>query len=209
MNNNGEPRLSFKERYLTAKNITYFAILLALVIVLQFFGSSFKVGATQLNFVLVPIVLCGMILGAFPAGILGLITGLIIYFQGLFGTDLFTSILISDHPLITLLVCTIKGFFSGYLAGAVYRVIKTKNKTVASFIAGATCPIVNTALFILGALFMSDTIGNNFTKNSETVIYYLIIGCAGVNFLIELAINLCLAPATLKITEIIEKTIKG
>ena len=39
------------------------AILLALVIVLQLFGSSIKVGATSFSLVLIPIALGGMLLG--------------------------------------------------------------------------------------------------------------------------------------------------
>lgn len=208
MNSEDFSRLSFKERYLTAKNLTYFAILLALVIVLQLFGSSIRIGVTQLSFVLVPIVLCGMILGPFWAGALGFIFGLIVYLQGLFGVDVFTLTLINDHPLITALTCLVKGVCSGIVSGFTYKIANKNSKTIASFLSAGICPIVNTGLFIIGALFMSDTLSNNFVEDGSTVIYYLIIGCAGVNFLVELAINLICAPAILRITKIVEKNIR-
>ncbi len=198
----------FSERFLTAKNITYFAILLALVIVLQMFGSFIKIGATQLSFVLVPIVLCGMLLGPLSAGFLGLIFGIIVYLQGLFGMDAFTAVLIGDHPVITALVCFGKGFCCGLASGFSYKLLKSKNETVASFVSAIVCPLVNTSLFILGALFMSDTLNANFVASGQTIIYFLVIVCAGINFLIELGINVVLAPVILRITKIIEKNIK-
>ncbi len=201
-------RVSFRERYLTAKNITYFAVLLALVIVLQMFGSFFKIGSTSLNFVLVPVVLCGMILGPWAACILGFVSGLIIFLQGLFGADAFTAILIADHPVWTAVVCLVKGAASGLASGYAYRLITKKNALVASFVASAVCPTVNTGLFIIGALFMSDTLSANFLADGQTVIYFLVIVCAGTNYLIELAINLICAPAILRIKEVIEKNIK-
>lgn len=207
MNSESNSRKSFKERYLTAKNVTYFSVLLALVIVLQLFGSSIKVGTTSLSFVLVPIVLCGMILGPIWAGALGFVFGVIVYFQGLFGVDPFTATLIGDHPLITLLTCLVKGIGCGIASGYAYRLVCKKNDIAASFVASAVCPIVNTGLFVLGALFMSDTLSANFVDEATTVIYFLIIGCAGVNFLVELGINLVCAPGILKITQIVEKQI--
>lgn len=208
MNSGDSSRLSFKERYLTAKNLTYFAILLALVIVLQLFGSSIKIGATSLSFVLVPIVLAGMVLGPLAGGLLGFIFGVIVYLQGLFGVDVFTAILINDHPFLTALTCLGKGLGCGLASGGCYVLLKDKNETAASFISAAICPIINTGLFILGALLMSDTLSANFVEDGSTVIYFLVIGCAGVNFLVELAINLICAPVILRITKIVEKNIK-
>lgn len=208
MNSESGSRVSFKERYLTAKNVTYFAILLALVVVLQLFGSVLKIGATQLSFVLVPIVLCGMVLGPWWAATLGFVFGVIVFLQGLFGADAFTAVLINDHPLITALTCLGKGFCCGLASGYCYKLVKNKDETAASFISAAICPIVNTGLFILGALLMSDTLSANFVADGSTVIYFLIIGCAGVNFIVELGINLICAPAIHRITNIVEKNIK-
>lgn len=199
---------SFVERYLTAKNVTYFAILLALVIVLQLFGSVIKIGATTLSFVLVPIVLCGMILGPVWAGGLGFIFGVIVYLQGLFGADPFTSVLMADHPFITAAVCLGKGLLAGLASGYIYKALKGKNETLASFVSAVICPVVNTSLFVIGALFMSDTLNANFVQSGQTVIYFLVIVCAGINFLIELGINIVCAPAILRITKIIEKNVK-
>lgn len=201
---------TFKRRYLNAKSLSYFAVLLALVVILQLFGAVFKIGATQLSFVLVPIVISGMLLGTVASSLLGLVFGIIVYLQGLFGADVFTMILINDHPFLTLLICVGKGVACGFVSGLSFNLLKNKNRVVASFVSSALCPIVNTGLFILGSLFfVKDTISANFVPDGQTLIYFLIIGCAGVNFIIELFINLICAPAATRVTQIVEKKVRG
>lgn len=194
--------------WLTAKNITYFAVLLALVIVLQIWGGTITIGVVSMNFVLVPIVLCGMILGPVAATLLGVISGLIILLQGVSGVDSFTSVLFTDHPVITALVCIVKGGAAGFVSGAAFRLVEKKNKILASFLSSALCPTVNTGLFIIGALFMSDTLEANYVADGTTVIYFLVVVCAGINFLVEFVINLVLAPAILRIHDIILNNLK-
>ncbi len=192
----------------SAKNVCYFAVLLALILVLQLTGATIKITpATQLSFVLLPIVLGGMILGPIAGALLGFVFGLVVYLQGVFGLDAFTFILFTDHPILTALVCIVKGTCSGFVSGLIYKALSNKNQTVAAFISSASAPVVNTGLFILGALFMSDTLNANFVDGTS-VIYFLVIGCAGVNFLIEFALNLILAPIILRVVRIVEKSLR-
>ena len=69
--------------------------------------------------------------------------------------------------------------------------------------AAGVVPIVNTAVFIIGALTMYNVIATNF---SENVLYFLVIVCAGVNFLIEFAVNLLVAPAIHAVIRVLDKT---
>ena len=87
----------------------------------------------------------------------------------------------------------------------VYKVLQNKNKHLATFVASAVVPIVNTGIFILGALTMYDTFSVLATGEGVGVMYYLIIVCAGLNFLIELAINLLVAPAIYTVVGVLEK----
>ncbi|MCD8295112.1 MAG: ECF transporter S component [Clostridia bacterium] len=194
-------------KHFTARNITFFAILCALVVVLQVWGGSIHIGATSLSFVLVPIVLGGMILGAAAGALLGLVFGIIVIIYGVTGADPFTFILFSEHPVLTIVLCLVKGLAAGLVSGLLYKLISKKNKYAASFVASASAPIVNTGLFILGALCMSGTIASNFLVDGETVIYFLVIGCAGINFIVEFVINIVLSPALHSIVSIVEKRI--
>lgn len=192
-----------KKGFFTSKNIAVLGILGAFVVILQIFGSYFRIGTVQLSFVLVPIVLGAILTGVYGGAILGFLFGAITLIMGIVGVDQFTFILFSDHPVLTILTCIVKATAAGALAGIVYSLVS--NKTAAVFSAAAIAPVVNTSLFIVGALFMSDTLNANFVQSGTSVMYFLIIGCAGINFLVEFAINLLLAPSVYRIIKVVKK----
>ena len=71
-----------------------------------------------------------------------------------------------------------------------------------------TAPVVNTGLFFVGCrLFFWATI-LEWGKGAgyENVGAYLILGLAGVNFLVELGINVLLAPVILRLIKIAKRT---
>jgi len=189
-------------KFFTSKNVVTLALLTALLVVLNLLGTVFKV-VTNVNLTLIPIVLGALLMGFRGGLILGLISGLMTFIFGVTGVDPFTNILFTNNPVLTFLTCTVKITLAGALGGLVYGWLKSKNKYVAVFVASAIVPIVNTAVFILGALAMYNTIASNF---SEDVLYFLVITCAGINFLIELGINLLVAPAIHAVIKAVDKT---
>lgn len=194
-----------EKRFFTAKNVTILGVLTAIIVVLQIFGSYFRIGTISLSFVLVPIVIGGILTGVIGGTILGFIFGVITLVMGIVGANQFTFILFSDHPFLTILTCVIKGSAAGFMSGFVYKLLKDKNLTLSTFAASAVAPIVNTGLFIVGAFCMADTLNSNFVAENSNVVYFIFIGCAGINFLIELAINLVLAPSVCKIIKAVKR----
>ena len=194
-----------EKSFFTAKNVTILGVLTAIIVVLQIFGSYFRIGTISLSFVLVPIVIDGILTGVIGGTILGFIFGVITLVMGIVGADQFTFILFSDHPFLTILTCVIKGSAAGFMSGFVYKLLKDKNLTLSTFAASAVAPIVNTGLFIVGAFCMADTLNSNFVAENSNVVYFIFIGCAGINFLIELAINLVLAPSICKIIKAVKR----
>ena len=194
-----------EKSFFTAKNVTILGVLTAIIVVLQIFGSYFRIGTISLSFVLVPIVIGGILTGVIGGTILGFIFGVITLVMGIVGADQFTFILFSDHPFLTILTCVIKGSAAGCMSGFVYKLLKDKNLTLSTFAASAVAPIVNTGLFIVGAFCMADTLNSNFVAENSNVVYFIFIGCAGINFLIELAINLVLAPSVCKIIKAVKR----
>ena len=194
-----------KKSFFTARNITWFAILLALVIVLQCFAGSIVIGTTSFSLVLIPIVLGGILLGPIAGGVLGFAFGLITLIYGVVGMDpLFTTPLFYASPFMTVLICLGKGTAAGVGAAWIYRLIARKNRHAAVFAAAAAAPILNTGLFILGALCISDVIAELFAGGAS-VLYFLVIGCAGVNFLVEFAVNMILSPALWAVIRALER----
>lgn len=192
--------------FFTARNVAFLSILLALVIVLQVFGGYIRIGATPLSFVLVPIVLGAVMIGPLAGLFLGFAFGLIVLLYGVTGADGFTFILFSDHPILTSVLCLGKGMAAGLVPGLLFRALRGKNRYVGVLLASLSAPVVNTGLFIVGALFMSGTLEANFVAEGTTVLYFLIIGCAGVNFLVELGINLVASPAIYRVSELVKRT---
>lgn len=192
--------------FFSAKRITGIAVLTALVIVLQTVLGSIRIGATSFSLVLIPIVLGGVIYGAWTGAFLGFVFGFITLMYGVVGADAFTAILFQNQPLETALLCLVKGTAAGFVSGILYKAFSNKNELVAVFLAAAAAPIVNTGLFIGGSLlFLQQTLLVNFVESGSTVVYFLFIGCAGVNFLVELAVNLIAAPTLHRVIRILEK----
>ncbi len=203
-----------KRSYFTAKNVSYLAVLTALVIVLQVFGGYFKIGATSLSFVLVPIVLGGMLLGVVAGGILGAVFGLVVIFDALGGMDPFTLFLLQEQPVFTVLLCILKGVAAGVLPALAYKFIAKKNKYIAVFVAGALAPICNTGLFVIGAFIIMEPINAFLTAagmdlSGFSAAYIVFVVCVGVNFFVEFAISLLLSPALYSVTNVVEKQIKA
>lgn len=198
-----------RRKLFSARNLACFAVLLALVIVLQCCGGFFRIGATSLSFVLVPIVLGGILLGRIAGAALGFVFGFIALMYGVAGADAFTATLLADSPVMTALICLVKGVAAGVVPALIYKPIARKNSLVAAIVASASAPIMNTGLFIVGCLMINGAIAA-FTAGGtmNEIVYYLFILCAGWNFIIEFAINLVLAPAIHRIVLVAEKSLK-
>lgn len=189
-------------------HLVQMAILVALIIVLQSFGANIRIGPTSVSLVLIPIALGGMLVGPGGGALLGLIFGIMTLMAGVTGQDFFTQVLFQDHPLLTALICLGKGTAAGFGAGLIYKLVSKRNSIVAGFLAAASAPILNTGLFILGALTVSDTLASNFVAEGSTVIYFLVIGCAGINFILEFLVNLLVSPGLNMVVNVVTKKIR-
>lgn len=195
-------------KYFTARRISWFAILLALVVVLQIWGSAIPFAGTTLNLTLIPVVLGAIILGPIAGMLLGVAVGVVITINALAGTDVFTLYLFQNNPVMTFLIIFVKGSLAGLVPGYLYKLFK-KRPILATFIAAGAAPLVNTGIFVVGALIISGTIGGFMSFagiTGQTVIYFIIIGCAGINFLVEFALNMVLAPALHRVIKVLDKS---
>ena len=198
-----------KSRFFTSKNIAFLAVLVALVVVLQLWGSTIRIGGTNLSFVLVPIVLGAVMIGPAAGAFLGLLFGVIVIAMGV-TTDPFTMFLFAENPVFTVLLCLIKGLAAGLVPGLLFKLISKKNRYAAVIVASISAPVCNTGIFILGCLMISGTIGNYIASadglSGVSVVYFLIILCAGVNFLVEFAINAVASPVIYRVAEVVSRS---
>ena len=177
------------------------ALFTALVIILQLIGSAIRFGPFSISLVLVPIVLGAAVCGYKIGGFLGFIFGAAVLISGdaaaFLAVDVFGTI-------ITVLV---KGTLCGLAAGLVFKGLSRLNTYLAVITAAIVCPVVNTGIFLLGCLlfFMEPVTAWAAALGFADVGKYMIFGLVGGNFLVEMAVNIVLAPVILRIIALIKK----
>ena len=191
------------------------ALLTAVVLVLQFTGVGIKLpipGTTNISLVLIPIALGAMLLGPWAGAFLGFVFGFVVYVTGgVMHMDFFTGFLFDNHPVITAGICLVKSTLAGFLAGWIYRAVRVKKPLLAVFLAAGVVPLVNTGVFVIGCLCILDTIKALMAAaeiTGQTAVYFIFIGCAGLNFICEFAINMILSPALERVLRIVGKKIR-
>ena len=182
---------------INTQRLTVLAILAAVIVVLQFVSGYIRIGLVSITLTLVPIVLGAALYGIASGAFLGFIFGLVVFIQGMANLDGgFIQLLMQENAVATVILCFGKAIAAGAAAGLVYRFFERENELVASVLAGAVAPVVNTGLFILGMLvFFKDT--TLALSGGGSAIAFLILAMAGINFLVEFGMNMVLAP-TLK-----------
>lgn len=183
------------------KNMVGVGLFTAIVVVLQFLGGGIKFGMFSISLVLVPIVVGAALYGFKSGALLGFAFGAAVLLSG----DA-AAFLVID-PLATVLVVLLKGAACGFMAGLVYHLLSKINATFAVFAAAVTCPVVNTGVFLLGCqFFFLETVAEwGANMGYENVVSYMFVGLAGVNFLIEIAVNILLAPVIVRLIRIGKK----
>ena len=197
-----------EKRRRAALYMTQLAIYTAIVLLLQLGGIAVRLPflSTPVSLVLVPIVLGAVTLGPRAGAWLGFVFGAEVFIVcGVMATDPFTATLFADHPLLTALLCIGKGTAAGWLAGLVFAVFREKNEWLALFTAAATAPVVNTGIFILGSYTMTDTFTSSILGEGESMFYFLVILCAGLNFVFEFLFNLALVPAMQRVITVVRR----
>ena len=182
--------------------LTMTAIFTAIVLVVQMVGSSIKLGPASFSLVLIPIVVGGMLIGPAGGAFLGFIFGLASIIGGLFGTDQFTAYLLYESgtfaAIFTVLLCITKATAAGLISALIYNALSNKHKYLGVILASAAAPIVNTGIFVIGTLtILADPISKNpkYVNESSTLVYFIIILCAGLNFIVEFLVNIVLSPS--------------
>lgn len=177
------------------------AILAAIVVVLTIFCTFVRFGPFSITLALAPIIIGGAMFGCASGAILGGVFGLVVLITGLVGWDGGTVLyLMSLNAAATVALCLVKGTAAGWLASLVYKAIEKKSTLAAVITAGVVCPVVNTGLFILGMMaFFMDTLSGWAAGSGQNLMAYLILTLTGVNFLIELAVNLLLSTGITRI----------
>ena len=183
------------------RKMTGLAIFSAIIVVLQVVSTFVKFGPFSITLSLAPIIIGAAIYGVGAGASLGFVFSAVVVITGVLGWDGgFIMMLMGISPVGLLITALGKGTLAGWVSGLVYKAISKKNELLGVITAGVVCPVVNTGFFVVGMLlFFADT----FTAmaGGQDLVSFIIFGLAGINFVIELLVNLVLSSG---ITQIIK-----
>jgi len=186
------------------------AIFTALVVVLQQMAGIIKIGPFSPSLVLIPIVIGAAVYGAKAGAWLGLVFSVCVLIAVVTGQDAGGYLMWGINPAMTAAIVIVKGVAAGFLSGLVFRALQNKNQLLATVAAAIVCPVVNTGLFLIGTLAVFEPLLTQWaaawmeqTGNTGASLgTYLIVGMVGLNFLVELGINMILSPVVVRILKI-------
>ena len=178
------------------RKMTYLALFTALVFLLQVISLFMRGPMFSMTFVLVPIVIAVALCGFAAGPWLGLVFGLAVLATG--DANAFLAI----NPWGTVIVVLLKGVLAGTAAALVYMLLLKVNKYLAVVVAAITSPIVNTGVFFIGCLVFFKDFVDSLTPAGGSAVGTVITVLIGINFIIEVAVNLILVPTIYRIIEI-------
>lgn len=180
------------------RRLTGLALMTAVIVVLQVVASFVKFGPFSMTLALAPIIIGAALYGASAGAWLGGVFGVVVFIACVAGWDPGGNILFTANPLLTCVLCIVKGALAGLVSGAVYRALSDRSPMAASLTAGVVCPVVNTGIFCIGLSLGFHDILVAWAGGTDLV-YYIIFGLTGVNFLLELIINLVLSTVIVRV----------
>ena len=187
------------------KRMTGIALMIALIIVLQFVTSIIPpVGGFSISLVLIPIVLGAAVYGPGAGALLGGAFGVIVYINCVTGADPGGAMVFQANPVLCFLVVMGKGILAGWVSGLVYAAMKKWNPHVAILCAAIVCPLVNTGTFIVCMLtFFKDVLAA--WAGGGDIIAYILTGFVLFNFVPEMIINIVFGSVGHTIIHVVKK----
>ena len=187
------------------KRMVGIALLMALVLVMQFLGGVLTTASGfSISLVLIPIVLGAAVYGPSAGAILGGTFGVIVYINCVTGADVGGAMVFQANPILCFIVVMGKGILAGLASGGVYRLLKNKNAYIAMLLAAIVCPVVNTGTFVICMMaFFKDVLAA--WAGGGDIISYVLTGLVLANFVPELIINVVFSPFGQTIARVAKK----
>ncbi len=190
--------------------LTTLGVLTAVLVLMAFTPLGYmKVGAIEITFNMIPVVIGAIIVGPVGGAILGGVFGITSFIQ-CFGMSAFGTFLMTINPVLTFIMCLVPRILAGFLAGLVFRGLNKIDRTGIVSFCGATVSgaLFNTIFFMLSILVF---FWNNNTFISEMTGWGLpvdsfgkfLAAFVGVNGLIEAGVCFVVGAALSKALSVV------
>lgn len=178
------------------------SVLTAIVVALQLVGNAIRIGEFSISLILLPVVVGAVLCGPLGGAWLGFVFGTVVILAG--ETDAFLAI----SPFYTVIGTSLRGALAGLASGIVYSAASKKKDDLAIILASVAAPVMNTVFFIIFALlFFYDVFEG--IMGTGNVVRGMIRYYVSINFLIELSLNMVLAPMLVSLAKRLEKQSPG
>lgn len=177
----------------STKWLVRMGVLIAVILLMSFTPIGYlKVGVVEITFIMIPVIIGAITLGAKSGAILGAVFGITSFIQ-CFGASSFGEILLSINPFFTFLTCMVPRILMGWLTGVIFEALYKKDKTkgnALSFItASIVAPIMNTLFFMLFIIVLFGSSDYILGLQAGRNIFAFVIWFVGINGAIEAAVS--------------------
>ena len=189
------------------KRMVGIALLMAMVIVLQFVGSMIPPigGTVSISLVLIPIIVGAAIYGPDAGAILGSTFAAVTLINCITGADPGGAMVFQANPLLCIVVVGGKSILCGLASGWIYRLLFKKNAYIAMLCAAIICPVVNTGVFVTCMMLFFKPVLSAWAGGTD-IVAYVLSGLVLCNFVPEMILNIVFSPAGHQITRVVNKT---
>lgn len=175
------------------EKLTLNAVMAAITVLLAFL--PIKTAGLEITLAVIPVAVGAICFGEITGLILGTVFGLCSFLQCL-GFSSFGAVLFGINPWLTFLVCVPTRMLTGFLAGLVFKGVKSFNKPVAYVVSSLSAAVLNT-VFFMGTLtlffYNTEYIQNIVSELGAVNPIIFILLFVGINGAVELAANFIVA----------------
>ncbi len=173
------------------KFMTELALLIAIIVIMALTPIGYiRTPIITLTLITIPVAVGGIIMGPLGGAICGLTFGLTSLYMALTAPSAMMAAFVEVNPFYTAILCIVPRVIDGWLCGLIFKGLRkaTKSHPLSYYIAGISCPVFNTVLFMstLVLLFYNcEFVVNLRSSLNVTNAFAFIIAVVGVQALIE------------------------
>lgn len=131
--------------------LTQLALLSAIIILMALTPIGYiRTPFLTVTLITIPVAVGAIILGPKGGTICGLVFGLTSFYTALTAPSVMMGAFMSVNPVFVAILCIVPRILEGFLCGIIYKGFEKglKNNPVKYYLAGLSCPVLNTLLFM-------------------------------------------------------------
>ena len=131
--------------------LTQLALLSAIIILMALTPIGYiRTPFLTVTLITIPVAVGAIILGPKAGTICGLVFGLTSFYTALTAPSVMMGAFMSVNPVFVAILCIVPRILEGFLCGIIYKGLEKglKNNPVKYYLAGLSCPVLNTLLFM-------------------------------------------------------------